>query len=51
MGPQSARAQWEESQQSAHELEVQLYSMEVSSVDMYETESKKLLILEIWLSG
>jgi hypothetical protein len=51
MGAQSARAQWEESQQSAHELEVQLYSMEVSSVDWYEPESKKLLILEIWLSG
>jgi putative ABC transport system substrate-binding protein len=33
--------QWEESQQPAHELGLQLYSMEVSSVDRYEPEFKE----------
>jgi ABC-type uncharacterized transport system substrate-binding protein len=33
--------QWEESQQPAHELGLQLYSMEVSSVDRYEPEFKQ----------
>jgi putative tryptophan/tyrosine transport system substrate-binding protein len=33
--------QWEESQQPAHELGLQLYSMEVSSVDRYEAAFKE----------
>jgi putative tryptophan/tyrosine transport system substrate-binding protein len=33
--------QWEESQEPAHELALQLYSMEVSSVDRYEPEFKE----------
>ena len=33
--------QWEESQQPAHELGLQLYSMEVSSVERYEPEFKQ----------
>ena len=35
--------QWEESQQPARELGLQLYSMEVSSVDRYEPEFKKAI--------
>jgi len=33
--------QWEESQEPAHELGLQLYSMEVSSVERYEPEFKE----------
>jgi len=33
--------QWEESQEPAHKLGLQLYSMEVSSVDRYEPEFKE----------
>jgi putative ABC transport system substrate-binding protein len=33
--------QWEESQEPAHELGLQLYSMEVSSLDRYEPEFKE----------
>jgi ABC-type uncharacterized transport system substrate-binding protein len=36
-----SRPQWEQSQQSAHELGLQLYSMEVSSVDKYESAFKE----------
>jgi putative ABC transport system substrate-binding protein len=35
--------QWEESQEPAHELGLQLYSMEVSSVDRYEPEFKEVV--------
>jgi putative ABC transport system substrate-binding protein len=36
-----SKPQWEESQQPAHELGLQLYSMEVSSVDRYESSFKE----------
>jgi len=36
-----SRPQWEESQQPAHDLGLQLYSMEVSTVDRYESAFKE----------